>query len=160
MKITIEITSETTDHDLNRIANAVNSLTEKPNEDAENQKNETKKAQKAERVSEKPTDVEVSQKPEPTSKTAQDQTLPPSVDSVEDSADKATDRATETPQVDYDSLKKKVLDAKANGLDFEGAIERGTNGLSRKLIPIKSETHLFGAIYSELEKLFRDAKGA
>lgn len=156
MKIVIEITSETTDTDLRRISNAVNSLTENPKEDAEDQKIETKKAQEVERVSEKPRDAEVSQKPEPTSKTAQDQTPPPSVDTVEDSAD----RPVETKQIDYDTLKKKVLDAKANGLDFEGAIERGTNGLSRKLIPIKSETHLFGAIYEELEKLFRDAEGA
>ena len=156
MKIVIEITSETTDHDLNRIANAVNSLTEKSNVDAGNRKNETKNAQKVESVQEKPTNADLSQKPEPPSKEAQEQTDAPSVDNIEDSAD----RATETPHIDYDTLKKKVLEAKASGLDFEGAIERGTNGLSRKLIPIKSETQLFGAIYVELEKLFRDAEGA
>lgn len=156
MKIVIEITSETTDHDLNRIANAVNSLTEKSNVDAGNRKNETKNAQKVESVQEKPTNADLSQKPEPPSKEAQEQTDATSVVSSGDSAD----RATETPHIDYDTLKKKVLEAKASGLDFEGAIERGTNGLSRKLIPIKSETQLFGAIYVELEKLFRDAEGA
>lgn len=159
MKITIEITSETRNEELSKIVKALDAMIYKPEENAGNQKTETKKAQKVEKIDADAKETPIaadSKEPEPKSERVEIQTEAPSVDTIEDSAD----RATETPQIDYDSLKKKVLDAKANGLDFEGAIERGTNGLSRKLIPIKSETHLFGAIYAELEKLFRDAEGA
>lgn len=160
MKITYEITSETTDQDLSRIAKSLEALKQtKPKEETKEEKQivEKKRVQKVDSDSREKANVSVSESPKQTPAEDEKSDETNVRQKEETGADTETPNVEqEIPQVDYDTIKKLVLDAKLKGLDFEGAIERGSKGLSRKLIPIKSETQFFGAIYAELQKLYDD----
>lgn len=160
MKVIIEITSETTDQDLKRISEAVESLIQKTE----------KIVKQDQKVEEKPTRKK-SEKPSSVSETDSVEDVSTGVGEIMDrsseeitSDTEVTETKVETPieadgsekKVTFEEVKKLALEVRQKGVsiaDIRGAMERGSEGRASKTLELEPLPMYYASVYAELEKL-------